>query len=349
MVDNHMNLSPETKLELERRVRGTKDVSERLRLCVILARSEGMSVEAIAQAHRISIANIYRYLSEYGEIEKTQHDKRGGSESKLNAKQTQELIEHLQKITYLKAKHVCQYVKEAYSIDYSVPGMIAWLKEHGFVYKQPIKVPGKLDPAKQEAFIDKYEELKSTLPEDEEIYFLDAVHPEFQSQSVSGWIKKGEVKTLPTTNTQYRMHLIGALALEKMKVVTQEYKTIDGESTIQFLKHLRSTSEASKIHVICDNGRSNKNKAIQAYLDTEPSIQIHYLPPYSPNLNPIERLWKLMREVNTYNRYYDKFENFCKSIRKFFYEDIPKIGGLLKDRINDNFQRIHLNSIVIAY
>jgi hypothetical protein len=67
--------------------------------------------------------------------------------------------------------------------------------------------------------IREYEELKAKLPKDHEIYFLDAVHPEFQSQSVCGWIKKGEIKTLPTTNKQYRLHFIGAIALSNMEVV----------------------------------------------------------------------------------------------------------------------------------
>jgi hypothetical protein len=78
---------------------------------------------------------------------------------------------------------------------------------------------------KQEAFIEKYEELKANLPEDHEIYFLGAVHPEFQSQSVYGWIKKGEVKTLPTTNKQYRLHFIGAIALDSMKVHVKDFNT----------------------------------------------------------------------------------------------------------------------------
>lgn len=342
-----MNLSFEVKQELERRARSTKDVHERLRLCVILARSEGMSAESIAQAHRISLANVYRYLSEYEAENKTKHDQKGGSESKLNESQTEELLNHLQKNTYLKAKEICKYVKEVYGIEYSKPGMIAWLKEHDFVYKQPIKVPGKLDPIKQEAFIEKYEELKKNIGEGEEIYFLDAVHPEFQSQSVCGWIKKGETKTLPTTNKQFRLHFIGAIELKNMKVIAQEYKTVNAENMIEFLKHLESSSSASKIHVICDNGRSNKNKAIQAYLPTS-KIQIHYLPPYSPNLNPIERLWKIMRERHTYNRCYAAFEDFSKDIRKFFFEDIPKTIGVLEKRINDKFQRIALNSIVIA-
>lgn len=49
--------------------------------------------------------------------------------------------------------------------------------------------------------------------------------------------------------------------------------------------------ERDLFDIICDNGRSNKNKGINAYLQTS-KIEIHYLPPYSPNLNPIERLWE---------------------------------------------------------
>jgi transposase len=342
-----MQLTPEVKLQLERRAKDTRDKHEYTRLCVILARNEGMSHELIAQAHRISVSSVYQYLADYEKDNKTQHKQKGGSESKLNAKQTHELLEHLQKNTYLKAKHICKHVEERYEIKYSIPGMIAWLKEHDFVYKQPIKIQGKLDPAKQEAFIEKYKELKKGLLEDHEIYFLDAVHPEFQSQAVCGWIKKGETKTLPTTSKQYRLHFVGALALKNMQLVAQEYKTVNAENMIQFLKQLEANSSATKIHVICDNGRANKNKAIQAYLPRS-KIEIHYLPAYSPNLNPIERLWKVMREMNTYNRCYDKFEDFSKVIRKFFFEDIPKIVGILEKRINDKFQRIVVNSVLVA-
>ncbi len=97
-----MIISPETKTELERRARQSRDVHERLRLCVVLARSEGMSLESIAQAHRISLQSVYRYLSEYESEAKTQHDSRGGSKSKLDELQSKELLDHLQKTYVLK-------------------------------------------------------------------------------------------------------------------------------------------------------------------------------------------------------------------------------------------------------
>lgn len=342
-----MNISTEVKLRLETRARQTRDVHERLRLCVVLAKSEGMSNESIAQAHRISVQSVYRYLLEYEVEAKTKHSPRGGSESKLDKLQTVELHDHLKKITYLHSKVICKYVKIKYGIDYTVSGMILWLKGQGFIYKEPIKVPGRLDPEKQEAFINTYEALKLSLPEGEEIHFMDAVHPEFQSKAVCGWIKKGEVKTLPTTSAQYRMHFVGAINLKKMEVFAQEYETVDAESVISFFKKMEAASEAVKIHIICDNGRSNKNKKLEEYLKTS-KIKIHYLPPYSPNLNPIERLWKVLREKKTYNRCYEKFIDFKQEIRRFFFEDIPKIKDALAKRINDNFQRIQLNPIVLS-
>ena len=75
---------------------------------------------------------------------------------------------------------------------------------------------------------------------------------------------------------------------------------------------------------------------------------MHYLPPYSPNLNPIERLWKVLRERKTYNKCYVKFEDFKTEIRSFFSEDIPKIKNELAKRIKDNFQHIQINNIILG-
>jgi len=133
-----MTISPEIKIELERRARQSRDVHERLRLCVVLARSEGMSPESIAQAHRISVQSVYRYLLDYELETKTQHDPRGGSKSKLDELQSKELLDHLQKTTYtqitskpifeviwvyLHVKEICKYIKSKYGADYSKSGM----------------------------------------------------------------------------------------------------------------------------------------------------------------------------------------------------------------------------------
>ncbi|MGF1756408.1 transposase, partial [Photobacterium sagamiensis] len=65
---------------------------------------------------------------------------------------------------------------------------------------------------------------------------------------------------------------------------------------------------------------------------------LHYLPPYSPNLNPIERLWKVMNEKSRNNVYFKSKRDFKEAIDQFFTVTLPEIAGSLTSRLNDNFQ-----------
>ena len=203
-----LKLTAIQKESLEAKLKKTREISERNRVCVILGHDEGITIEQLAKTLRLSHATICNYLKDYKDEQKTQNAPRGGRESKLNQEESQELIQHLSETTYLKTVQISAYVKGKYGISYSRSGMTAWLKDQNFVYKRPQKVPGKLDPEKQAEFIQEYKELKAKLKADEEIYFIDAVHPEHQSQTVCGWIKKGEQKTLPTTGKQLRYILV---------------------------------------------------------------------------------------------------------------------------------------------
>ncbi|NKG48084.1 IS630 family transposase, partial [Salmonella enterica subsp. enterica serovar Infantis] len=59
---------------------------------------------------------------------------------------------------------------------------------------------------------------------------------------------------------------------------------------------------------------------------------------YSPNLNPIERMWKLMNEHARNNRYFSSTKEFRDAISEFFNQTLPDIAGSLSSRINDHFQ-----------
>ncbi|PSJ48737.1 transposase, partial [Mesorhizobium ephedrae] len=66
-------------------------------------------------------------------------------------------------------------------------------------------------------------------------------------------------------------------------------------------------------------------------------IRLHFLPAYAPNLNAIERLWKLMHEHVTHNRYHDSFRAFAEAIMRFFKSTLPKNWKSFRDTVNDNF------------
>ncbi len=337
-------LSNQERADLESFMKRTKDAAEWKRLFVILTYDEGLSIEELAKFVRLSPATVEQYLKDYSSRNKTKNDPRGGSESKLSPDESEKLEKHLSQTTYSKVKNIVAYVETQFGKKYSRSGMTSWLEDHGFAYKQPQKVPGKLNPEEQEKFIQEYYKLKANLQAGEELYFVDAVHPEHQSQAVCGWIKKGECKTLQTSGKQLRLHFAGALCLEGMKIVVNEYETVDADAMLDFFKKLETQSQASTIHVILDNARANKNKKIEEYLTTS-RIKIRYLPPYSPNLNPIERLWRVMREFTLYNCYYPTCTACFAKIRGFFTEEIPRIMDILMSRINDKFQVIKLNPV----
>ncbi len=335
------------KKDLETRLSRTKDLAEWKRLCVILNYDEGQSIEELAKLTRLNKWTIEQYLKEYSSHNKTNNDPRGGSSSKLTESETQELEQHLSETTYLKVKSIVAYVLKKFGKSYSRSGMTEWLVKHGFAYKKPEKVPGKVDPSKQAIFIEEYETLKASLKPSDRLLFLDAIHPEYQSQAVCGWIKKGECKTLQTTGKQKRLHLVGVLSLKDMEIIVREYDTIDADAMILFFKDLESSLSGGEIHIILDNAAAHKNRKLTDYL-TKSRIRLHYLPPYSPNLNAIERLWKVFREVTLYNRYFDTCKDFFAAVRGFFADKVHKIRALLRRRINDNFQIIKLNPIKLG-
>lgn len=341
-------LTEDERSELEKELKKAKEVATWKRVFVILSYDEGLSIEELAKLTRLSPWTIEEYLKEYSSRKKTKNDPRGGSSSKLTESETKELEQHLSKTTYLKVNDIVAYVKGKFGKEYSRTGMTEWLRKNDFTYKKPEKVPGKVNPDLQQEFIEEYNKFKNSLGTGEEIYFLDAIHPEYQSQAVCGWIKKGECKTLQTTGKQKRLHLVGALSLNEMKIVVREYETIDADSMICFFKDLESNvNHEGKIHVILDNAAAHRSKKVIEYLKNS-RIHLRYLPPYSPNLNPIERLWKIFREKTLYNQYFERCEDFFVAVRTFFSDKVHKMKELLRRRINDNFQCLKLNPIKLS-
>ena len=227
------------------------------------------------------------------------------------------------------------------NIEYTVPGMTHFLKANGFSHKRPAIVPGKANLQAQKEWIEKYEKLKEALPQDDAICFIDGVHPTHNTKTAYGWIKKGDRKEIPTNTGRQRLNISGAMDINSRKVISQEDITLNAQATISFLKKLETSYPMAKqIHVFCDNARYYKNKEVSQFLKNS-KIEMHFLPPYSPNLNPIERLWKLMNEHVLYNRYYEKFTGF-KSAVFGFLESLanPEEGllSILKSRITDNFR-----------
>ena len=185
------------------------------------------------------------------------------------------------------------------------------------------------------------------LTEGETICFMDGVHPTHNVQPAYGWIKKGERKEIPANSGRSRLNLSGVIDVINHKVLVQEDEMLNAEATMSFLRKLEDAYPTKdRIHLFCDNARYYRNKAVTKYLETS-RIRLHFLPPYSPNLNPIERLWKWMKERVIYNTYYQEFDDFKSAIFGFFsmLARLPAesvLGHDFRGRVRDRFRPIHV-------
>ena len=331
-------LTSTERKELTRCHKKERDGRVRDRIKAVLAFDDGYNYSAISRILLLDDETIRRHIDDYFSAHKLAPEN-GGSQSHLTKQERLQLTQHLEKKTYLYVKDVCAYVNKTFGKVYSISGMTKWLRENGFCYKKPHGVPAKADAEKQADFVTFYNGLKASIPSDEVIYFGDSTHPQHQTRLAFGWIKKGVRKAEKMTACQKRVNLIGAINLASHQVESRQVDWVNRESLKAFSTQLIEANPlAKKIHLILDNAGYHKSKEFLEWV-ADTKIKIHYLPPYSPNLNPIERLWKIMHEQVTYNRYYEKFADFTEGILTFF-KDIEKYKPILQSRINDNFQKL---------
>lgn len=334
-----IELSDKKKKDLELLHRYEKDGRTRDRIKAVLLKSEGWKNREIGQALRIHEETVREHLHDWVLDEKLKPGN-GGSFSKLCDNQSQLLVSHLEKTTYTRVVDICVYAETIFGVQYTVSGMTKWLKQNNFSYKQPKAVPAKADLVSQEEFIEKYLALLETTPTSEPILFMDSAHPTMATKIVRGWIKKGVDKPIEQTASRTRVNVMGAIELSSMKVVSNFPEYVNSETTIAFFDQLKEVyPNAKKIHIILDQSGYHRSQKVKDSA-LEKQIKLHYLPPYSPNLNPIERLWKIMNEQVRNNVFFRSAKAFRKSISDFFDDTILKMSMVLRDRINDDFQTI---------
>lgn len=329
--------------DLANQIKSCKDYKQRLRLNALYLYYKGNAAAEVADMLCMSRSTINNYINEHEKQGKNKDDDRGGKKEKLTEQQSQELEQHLENKTYLKSDQIIEYIRKRYCIIYSKSGMKLWLSRHGFVYKKPKSVPAKLNVEEQERFVtDCYYNIRESQGKEDVVLFMDSVHPAHQTQAVHGWIRKGQEVGIKTTAKQPRVHFIGGLDIDNPdKPFVVKYDKIDGDSIVDFFNKLKEKyKNKNKITIICDNAGYHKGKRVKEFLEINKNIEVVYLPTYSPNLNPIERLWKIMREFVLYNKYYKCYKDFVYAVNDFFENTVNSIRHVLLSRINDNFQVI---------
>jgi transposase len=340
MSDMKLKLTPSDRDLLELAYRATREKRLANRTNALLLLDEGYEYKEVADILRLdedTIRRIEQAHIELGTGAFLESPYKGGT-SKLTAIQLEELAAELEVNLYQTTAEVCAFVEKNFGVQYTTSGMAELLKRLGFVFKKPCLVPGKLDPQLQEEFVEYYEAIRAQQGEKDKIYFVDGVHAQHNSKADYGWIRKGEERLLESNSGRQRININGALDPDTLEVIAKADETLNAQATIDFFKLIEDRNpQANKIVLIIDNARYYFNADVYAYVQNSSQLEMVFLPPYSPNLNLIERLWKFMKKKVINNRYHETFKDFKHAIGTFF-ERIPEYYDELSQLMTEDFQ-----------
>jgi transposase len=261
---------------------------------------------------------------------------------KLNQNELSQVKHYVRENIITDVKQVICYVEEQFHQSYSQSGMRHLLHSLGFSYKQLCLFPTKADITEQEQFVTEYTDLKNNLSAREDIVFIDGVHPQHNAKSSQAWIQKGTEKYIRTNTGRQRININGAYNPNNQDVIVREDDTINAQSTIELFKQIeRKYATDECIYAIADNARYYRSCLVKEFLKTS-KIKLIFLPPYSPNLNLIERLWKFLRKKVINTIYYPDFSSFKLAIDNFF-NNIGAYKQEIKQFIGDKFHLFNIN------
>jgi transposase len=122
------------------------------------------------------------------------------------------------------------------------------------------------------------------------------------------WALKGQQPRVLSASTRQKVGFFGALNLKTGCLLTEEASTFNAETFGDFIRHLLHHTQ-EKLYLILDNASWHKARDLKdLFIRHRDRLERIFLPPYSPELNPIERVWRITRRQITHNRYFESNE-----------------------------------------
>ncbi|MCM3736999.1 IS630 family transposase [Bacillus cytotoxicus] len=317
-------------------MKATKDKRMYERYQTIYFYLQGYSRKKIVNMVGRSEKTIYNYVNAYKEkgLDGLTMGQSPGAPRKLTSEQEQELVQviatKLPIDVGFPAKHnwtlaiIASFIKREWGQTYTLRGVSRLLYEDlGLSYTKPTYTLAKADGEKQKEFIEK------TFPAIKKIVNEEIAHLLFQDESMirdyqalqHTWFLKGKQRIIPTYGKHQGVKLIGTLNYETGDLFCVEEERYDAEAFLRFLQNVLERYPTGKIVMILDNARIHHAKLIQPFLSkNQQRLELVFLPPYSPELNLIEGLWKWLKSDVIYNVFYSSAKEIRKNVQAFIRE-----------------------------
>lgn len=332
---------PQDRLVIEGLRSDTKIKRNYIRYTILLMLDDGLTFEQVSRFLGISGKTVQRVVQLFEEsgIDGVSSLNYKGRSSYLSEKQEHKLVEELRGFLHKDTKEIQAFIQRRFRIHVSRSAIAIMLHRLGFVYKKTKILSGKADADQQKTFASRLKRLKNRLKPPEALYFIDGTHPTFNTRAGYGWIEKGKEYTMPSNTGRRRVNINGAMNGEDPTDLVMDFTEIkNAQSTIRLFKQIEAKNPfKTTIYVIGDNARYYNSKLLKEWLKEHPRIKYMPLPPYSPNLNLIERLWGFMYRERLNNFYFETYDKFRMAIMQFF-KNIGTYREALRSVITWKFQ-----------
>ena len=159
--------------------------------------------------------------------------------------------------------------------------------------------------------------------DDVDLWCADECHFQQHGSRCTMWIPPENVDpVLLHAPTRKSISVFGAVRIIDGRLVHQLEKTFNACTFQAFLvQMIRHHHKNRKMIIIVDNARWHHAKYLKPWLQKHRGkLRLDFLPPYSPDLNPIERVWKLTRRLCTHNHYFPVLEELLDAVKNQFHQ-----------------------------
>jgi transposase len=315
MARAHLKLtvSPAQKAALEERFKAADDVRQRQRLQAILLATRGQQgYRDIAQIVGCSTSTFALWLNKYlagGVAELLRREKPPGTTSPIGRPQVQqELLAGLKSGRWRTAGQVAAWLKETHGIKRAAKSIYRWLGKANGALRVPRPAHVWQNPPAAAAFRAELEQKleQLALPKEKpvKIWVADESRFGLHTQSRRCWALRGQRVVIPQQQRYEWEYVYGALEVLEGDAQFRFMPSVKLDFSRDFLQQIAASDPGAEHVVIWDQAGFHP-RTEDAHLPER--IHLLPLPPYSPELNPIEGLWDQVQDV-TCNRRHESLE-----------------------------------------
>jgi transposase len=275
-----------------------------LRKRAVSSVQEGQNPSEVAMALGISRGTIYGWLARYrqGGWGALDACKRGGRPPKIDGKALKWIYNTVvdKDPRQLKfpfalwtSKMVAKLIADRFGIKLSKASVCRLLVQLGLSAQRPLWRAYQQRPEDVERWLAQdYPKIKRLAKRlGGRIYFGDEAGVRSDHHSGTTWAPKGRTPIVSSTGARFGLNIISAVSAQGDFRFMLQKGRVGAKVFIEFIKRLLHNSDRM-IFLIVDGHPAHKAKIVQRYVDSvKERFRIFYLPPYSPELNPDERVW----------------------------------------------------------